>query len=256
MTKARLLAALDYGLALGMLALAWWLLTGPIAIPAFLLPSPSRTWDALFRSASSGELWMHLGFTLQNIVLGLSLGCIVGTATGYAMEQAPKLAAWLDGPLVIAQTAPKIALAPLFIVWFGFGVMSKVILIFSLVFFPVFIGTIAGFRSIDPKMKDLAILTGLNRLQRFCRIELPCAMPEIFVGLRIGAIQALVGAILAEWMAGKRGLGYLMTYASATYKTPLLFAAVLVTVMLGLLMHVVLSFLERRFLFWKVEGHE
>jgi len=247
----RLTAWTDYTLALAVLLAAWWFATGPMGLPTYLLPSPLRTWNALVTIALTGELWLHLGFTLQNIVLGLILGCVAGIALAYAMTRFPKLAVWFDGPLVILQTAPKIALAPLFVVWFGFGVMSKIILIFSLVFFPVFIGAIAGFRSLDPKMKDLAKLLGLGTVQRFRQIELPSAMPEIFVGVKIGAVQALVGAVLAEWMAGKVGLGYLMTFASATYKTPLLFAAVLMTVVLGLLLHVVLTILENRLLSWK-----
>lgn len=247
----RLTAWIDYALALAVLLAAWWFATGPMALPTYLLPSPLRTWNALAGSAMSGELFIHLGFTLQNIILGLVLGCVAGVALAYAMTRYPRLALWLDGPLVIIQTAPKIALAPLFVVWFGFGVASKIILIFSLVFFPVFIGAVAGFRSLDPKMRDLAKLLGLSNFQRFKQIELPSAMPEIFVGVKIGAVQALVGAVLAEWMAGKLGLGYLMTFAGATYKTPLLFAAVLMTVLLGLLMHVVLTMLENRLLSWK-----
>ncbi len=247
----RLTAWFDYALALAVLLAAWWFATGPMAMPGYLLPSPQRTWNALVGITVTGELWLHLGFTLQNIVLGLILGCVAGIALAFLMTRFPKLAIWLDGPLVILQTAPKIALAPLFIVWFGFGILSKIILIFSLVFFPVFIGAAAGFRALDPKMKDLASLLGLSNIQRFRQIELPSAMPEIFVGLKIGAVQALVGAVLAEWMSGKFGLGYLMTYAGATYKTPLLFAAVLLTVALGLLMHVVLTVLENRLLSWK-----
>lgn len=247
----RLAAWVDYALALIVLLAAWWFATGPMEMPTYLLPSPLRTWNALVGIAVTGELWVHLGFTLQNIVLGLVLGCVAGIALAYLMTRFPKLAVWLDGPLVILQTAPKIALAPLFVVWFGFGILSKIILIFSLVFFPVFIGAIAGFRSLDPKMKDLAKLLGLSTFQRFRQIELPSAMPEVFVGVKIGAVQALVGAVLAEWMSGKFGLGYLMTFASATYKTPLLFAAVLMTVVLGLLLHVILTMLENWLLSWK-----
>jgi len=249
--KKSLTAWIDYALALIVLLAAWWYATGPMAMPTYLLPSPGRTWNALVGIAATGELWVHLGFTLQNIIIGLVLGIAMGIALAYLMTRFPKLAIWLDGPLVILQTAPKIALAPLFIVWFGFGLLSKIILIVSLVFFPVFIGAVAGFRALDPKMKDLARLLGLSAFQRFRQIELPAAMPEIFVGVKIGAVQALVGAVLAEWMSGKFGLGYLMTLASATYKTPLLFAAVLLTVALGLALHVVLTALENRLLSWK-----
>lgn len=251
----RLSAWIDYLLALAVLLFAWWIATGPVGLPTYLLPSPLRVWNALVASALSGELWLHLGYTVQNIILGLALGLVAGVALAYVTSRFPKIAIWLDGPLVILQTAPKIALAPLFVVWFGFGIASKVMLIFSLVFFPVFIGAVAGFRTLDPKMKDLAKLLHLTSWQRFRQIELPAAMPEIFVGVKIGAVQALVGAVLAEWMSGKFGLGYLMTYATATYKTPLLFAAVLMTVLLGLAMHVILTALENRILSWKGSKH-
>ncbi|WP_319529450.1 ABC transporter permease subunit [uncultured Cohaesibacter sp.] len=99
-------------------------------------------------------------------------------------------------------------------------------------------------------MHDLAQLMNLSRFQRFLRIDLPAALPGIFVGVKIGAIQALVGAILAEWMSGSDGLGYLMTFATATYKTPLLFGAVLLTAFLGLAMHAILNEIEARFLSW------
>ncbi|MBD9490492.1 ABC transporter permease [Ensifer sp. ENS11] len=247
----RMTAWFDYAMALCVILIAWSILTGPVALPTYVLPSPLRTWNALVGIALTGELWLHISFTLRNIAFGLALGCIAATALAYILSLFPKLAVWVDGPLVILQTAPKIALAPLFVVWLGFGVMSKVLLIFSLAFFPIFVGAIAGFRSLDPKMKDLAKLLGLSSVQRFRQIELPSAMPEIFVGLKVGAVQALVGAVLAEWMAGKLGLGYLMTFAAATYKTPLLFVSVLMTVLVGLLVHIVLTTFETRLLSWK-----
>jgi NitT/TauT family transport system permease protein len=241
----------DYTIALAVLLFVWWLASGPLAMPTYLLPSPAKTWNALVTIAISGELFTHVGFTLQNMLLGLVFGCLAGVALAYLMTRLPSLSLWLDGPLVILQTAPKIALAPLFVVWFGFGVTSKVILVFSLVFFPVFIGALTGFRGLDKRLEDLSTMLGLTPLQRFAQIEFMSALPEIFVGLKIGAVQALVGAILAEWMSGRVGLGYLMTFAAATYKTPLLFAAVLLTVLLGIGMHAALDRLEKRLLSWK-----
>ncbi len=250
----RLSVLFDYCIALVALLAVWWFATGPMKMPRYLLPSPQKTWDALVKLTISGDIWQHLGFTLQNIVIGLVIGTLVGLVLAYGMARLPRVAAWLDGPLVVLQTAPKIALAPLFVVWFGFGLTSKLILIFSLVFFPVFIGALAGFRSLDPKMMDLSRLLHLTIWQRFWQIELPSAMPELFVGLKIGAVQALVGAILAEWMAGKVGLGYLMTFSAATYKTPLLFASVGLTVVVGLALHVCLTLFEHRVLAWKAES--
>ena len=114
-------------------------------------------------------------------------------------------------------------------------------------------GALAGFRSIDSRMHDLAKLLKLSPLSLFWRIDLMAALPGIFVGLKIGAVQALVGAILAEWISGSDGLGYLMTFASATYKTSLLFGAVLLTSLLGIALHGLLGAIESRLLSWKVQ---
>ena len=241
----------DYGLASALLLGAWWYASGPGGLPPYLLPSPTSTIRALAERFIDGSLWTHLAFTLRTILLGLVLGSAAGIALACMLHRLPRLATWLDGPLVVAQTAPKIALAPLFVVWFGLGITSKLILVFSLVFFPVLVGSLAGLRAIDPRMHDYARLLNLGTLERLWRIDLIAALPGIFIGLRIGAVQALVGAILSEWMAGSRGLGHLMTYASATYETALLYGAVLLTTILGVLLHVGLLLAETRFLSWK-----
>nr|WP_306268626.1 ABC transporter permease [Pararhizobium sp. IMCC3301] len=241
----------DYSISILGLLFFWWLASGPLQMPIYLLPSPADTFLAILELVLSGALWVHLGFTLQNLLLGLVTGTLAGVAVAYLWSRVPSLAFWLDGPMVIMQTAPKIALAPLFVVWFGFGVLSKVVLVFSLVFFPVFVSAVAGFKAIDYRLHDLSKLLDLSAKARFLHVELPSALPAIFIGMRIGAVQALVGAVLGEWMSGQWGLGYLMTYASATYQTPLLFAAVVLTVTLGILLHFALMWAENRLLSWK-----
>ncbi|MCR9238820.1 MAG: ABC transporter permease [Alphaproteobacteria bacterium] len=242
----------EYGLALALMLLAWWYASGPLAVPPYLLPSPQSVGTTLWSMLQDGELLPHLLFTVQNILIGLLVGTLVGVALAYLFYKTPKLADVVEGPLVILQTAPKIALAPLVIIWFGLGVTAKIILIFSLVFFPVFAGGLAGFRNIDSRMHDLAQLLQLRRSQRFFSIDLPAALPGIFVGVKIGAVQALVGAILAEWMSGSLGLGYLMTFAAATYKTPILFGAVLLTSLLGIFLHALLNAVETLILSWNI----
>ncbi|SFN98557.1 NitT/TauT family transport system permease protein [Cohaesibacter marisflavi] len=248
--KGRIKPVLEYSAALLVLLAAWWYVSGPMGMPAYLLPSPASVAELLWSMLMNGKLLPHLAFTMQNIVIGLVVGSVFGVLLAYAFFKTPALSDYLEGPLVVIQTAPKIALAPLIIIWFGLGLTAKIVLIFSLVFFPVFAGALAGFRSIDSRLHDLAQLMNLSRFQRFLRIDLPAALPGIFVGVKIGAIQALVGAILAEWMSGSDGLGYLMTFATATYKTPLLFGAVLLTAFLGLAMHAILNEIEARFLSW------
>lgn len=248
----RLRAMAEYGAALGLLLLAWWYASGPYGMPPYLLPSPASVVATLWKMLVAGQLLPHLLFTVQNIILGLTVGTIFGVALAYLFFKAPFLNDVLEGPLVVLQTAPKIALAPLIIIWFGLGLTAKIVLIFSLVFFPVFAGALAGFRAIDSRLHDLVELFRLTPMQQFYRVNLPASLPSIFVGVKIGAIQALVGAILAEWMSGAQGLGYLMTYATATYRTPILFGAVLLTALFGMAMHAVLNEIEARFLSWNV----
>lgn len=247
----RLSAALDHTAAIVGLIAAWAAYTHFGGVPAYLLPPPEAVGRVLWTSAVSGEIWGHLGFTVGNILMGFAAGSLLGVLLGFALGLSPRVEEWLEGPILILQTAPKIALAPLFVIWFGLGPASKIILIVSLVLFPVMVGALLGFRSVDPRYRDLAKIIGLGRWQRVLRIDLPAAMPDIFVGLRIGAVQAVVGAVLGEWMSGRLGLGAWMTYAAATYKTALSFAAVLVVVVLGILVHTGLAAVERRLLAWK-----
>ncbi|WP_372424201.1 ABC transporter permease [Salinarimonas chemoclinalis] len=246
----RVRPVLEYGAAFAVLVTAWWYASGPMGMPPYLLPSPQATVLALVREASTGSLAGHLAFTLRSIALGLALGAVAGVALAYVLYRVPLLSTLLDGPLVVLQSAPKIALAPLFVVWFGLGLEAKLALVFSLVFFPVLIGALAGLRAIDPRLHDIAALLRLGAIRRFAAIDLPAALPGIFVGLKVGGVQALVGAILAEWISGDRGLGFLMTFAAATYRAPLLFGAVLLTALLGVALHVALGLAERRLLAW------
>lgn len=250
--RRRIRPVLEYSGALLVLVAIWWYVSGPYGMPPYLLPSPGSVVATLWDLLVSGELLPHLGYTVQNILIGLAVGTVFGVVLAYAFFKAPVLSDYLEGPLVVLQTAPKIALAPLIIIWFGLGLTAKIVLIFSLVFFPVFAGALAGLRSIDSRLHDMARLMNLTRRQRFFQIDVPAALPGIFVGIKIGAIQALVGAILAEWMSGANGLGYMMTFATATYKTPMLFGAVLLTAALGLAMHAILNEIESRFLAWSI----
>ncbi|MBN9061093.1 MAG: ABC transporter permease [Rhizobiales bacterium 65-9] len=237
--------------AVGAFCLAWDLYVRWTDAPSYLLPPPADVGAALIQSAASGELAHHLLYTLQNLILGYGAGALLGVAAGVALAKSPRLDRALGGPILFLQTAPKIALAPLFVIWFGLGLASKIALIISLVFFPVLVGTMVGLRSLDSRFADLARLLRLGVWRRLWLIELRAGLPDIFVGLRIGAVQAVVGAILGEWMSGRQGLGYLMTFASATYKTPLLFGAVVLTALLGIAVYQLVETAERRLLSWR-----
>jgi NitT/TauT family transport system permease protein len=234
-----------------LLVALWWAYVRMFKVPRFVLPPPDAVWWAGVGLFRDGSIWPHLGHTLGIILVGFLIGSALGFALGFVLGKYPRIDRVVGPYLFFFQTAPKIALAPLFILWFGLGLTSQIVLVISLVFFPVMAGTILGLRSVPANFGFLADVLNLSRRDRLVRIELPSAVPEIFAGLKVGAVQATIGAILAEWLSGAQGLGYLMVFAGTTYKTPLLFAMVLITSLLGILIYQSLAGLEKWLLSWR-----
>lgn len=229
----------------------WWSYVRLFDVPRFVLPAPSDVWWAFFALFRDGTIWPHLAHTLGIIAAGFGIGSALGFALGFVLGKSPRLERIVGPYLFFFQTAPKIALAPLFILWFGLGLTSQIVLVVSLVFFPVMAGTILGLRSVPVNFGFLGDVLNLSKRDRLVRIELPSAVPEIFAGLKVGAVQATIGAILAEWLSGAQGLGYLMVFAGTTYKAPMLFAMVLITSLLGILIYQTVARLEKWLLSWR-----
>ena len=229
----------------------WWSYVRLFDVPRFVLPAPSDVWWAFFALFRDGTIWPHLAHTLGIIAAGFGIGSALGFALGFVLGKSPRLERIVGPYLFFFQTAPKIALAPLFILWFGLGLTSQIVLVVSLVFFPVMAGTILGLRSVPVNFGFLGDVLNLSKRDRLMRIELPSAVPEIFAGLKVGAVQATIGAILAEWLSGAQGLGYLMVFAGTTYKAPMLFAMVLITSLLGILIYQTVAGLEKWLLSWR-----
>ncbi|MCV3242377.1 ABC transporter permease [Mesorhizobium sp. ZC-5] len=229
----------------------WWSYVRLFDVPRFVLPAPSDVWWASFALFRDGTIWPHLAHTLGIIAAGFGIGSALGFALGFVLGKSPRLERIVGPYLFFFQTAPKIALAPLFILWFGLGLTSQIVLVVSLVFFPVMAGTILGLRSVPVNFGFLGDVLNLSKRDRLVRIELPSAVPEIFAGLKVGAVQATIGAILAEWLSGAQGLGYLMVFAGTTYKAPMLFAMVLITSLLGILIYQTVAGLEKWLLSWR-----
>jgi len=234
-----------------LLIAAWWGYIRLFQVPHFVLPSPFDVGRAIFALFRDGTIWPHLGHTLGIIIAGFSIGTALGFLLGFVLAKNPAVERTIGPYIFFFQTAPKIALAPLFILWFGLGLTSQIVLVVSLVFFPVMAGTLLGLRSLSTNFRFLADVLRLSRWERLIRIELPSAVPEIFAGLKVAAVQATIGAILAEWLSGAQGLGYLMVFAGTTYKTPMLFAMVLITSLLGILVYQSLAGLEKWLLSWR-----
>ena len=234
-----------------LLVAIWSAYVNVFNVPRFVLPPPGEVGLAFWSLFADGTIWPHLAHTVGIIVAGFVIGSALGFALGFVLGKSPRIERIVGPYLFFFQTAPKIALAPLFILWFGLGLTSKIVLVVSLVFFPVMAGTILGLRSVPANYGFLSEILHLSRRDRLWRIELPSAVPEIFAGLKVAAVQATIGAILAEWLSGGKGLGYLMVFAGTTYKTPMLFAMVLVTSLLDIIVYQSLAAVEKWLLSWR-----
>ena len=197
-----------------------------------------------------GTVYAHLWTTTYEVILGFVIGAFLGIVLGYVFIKIDALKTMLMPYLIFLQTAPKIALVPLFVVWFGIGLVSKVVLIISMVLFPVLSGMMLGLESIPPDVRNLMKILKASKWQVFSQVEMQYSLPALFASLKVGIVQAVIGAIVAEWMSGKQGLGYILTYASSTYDTPMLLAGIIVTIVLGIATYQVISVLEDKFLYW------
>ena len=197
-----------------------------------------------------GTVYPHLWTTTYEVILGFVIGAFLGIVLGYIFIKVDALKTMLMPYLIFLQTAPKIALVPLFVIWFGIGLISKVVLIISMVLFPVLSGMMLGLESIPPDVRNLMKILKASKWQIFSQVEMQYSLPALFASMKVGIVQAVIGAIVAEWMSGKQGLGYILTYASSTYDTPMLLAGIIVTIILGIATYQVISVLEDKFLYW------
>jgi NitT/TauT family transport system permease protein len=230
--------------------LVWEALVRLLAVPAFILPTPSSIFVALYRGIASALYVSHFGVTLFETLLGFVLGSTLAFALGIAVALSRRTEYFLYPFIVMFQSMPKVALAPLIIVWFGLGLTSKVISAALVAFFPLMVNTIVGLRSADEDRVNLMRSLAATRGQIFWMLQLPNALPYIFAGLEIAMIFALIGAIVAELIGSESGLGMLISSMSFTMDVAGQFSVLLILAMLGLLLNSVVSIVRRRVLFW------
>ena len=240
----------EYALSVGVFIALWWIYVAVKHVPAYILPSPPKVRSSLVKKFVKGTVYAHLWTTTYEVILGFVIGAFLGIVLGYVFIKIDALKTMLMPSLIFLQTAPKIALVPLFVVWFGIGLVSKVVLIISMVLFPVLSGMMLGLESIPPDVRNLMKILKASKWQVFSQVEMQYSLPALFASLKVGIVQAVIGAIVAEWMSGKQGLGYILTYASSTYDTPMLLAGIIVTIILGIATYQVISVLEDKFLYW------
>jgi NitT/TauT family transport system permease protein len=226
----------------------WELAVWALSIPDYILPSPSVI---VVKIVVSWQLLLVNAFvTLQEIVLGFGLSVVIGIPLAIAIVYSRIFERVAFPFMVSLQTVPKVALAPILVMWLGYGILPKVMVAFLISFFPIVINSVIGMRSAEKEMIYLVQSMGANELTTFIKIRLPKALPSIFGGLKVGMGQAVVGAVVGEFIAAEQGLGYLQLISQVRLDTPLLFAAVVVLSLLGVLMFYIVAWVERIALPW------
>ncbi len=239
---------LQTGLSLAVVLVLWQVVSSSLSLPAFLLPAPSDVAAAF--AAYGPSLVSEAGVTLAETLLGLVTGIAFGLVAGLAVSTSPLAHRLLSPILVVSQALPVFALAPLLVLWFGFGLASKVVMTTLVIFFPVASAFADGLRRTPPHLLDLAKLTGASRVRTLALIRLPAALPALVTGIRVAAVYAPIGAVIGEWVGASRGLGLLMVQANARMQTPLLFAALVVLAVATLLIKVGVDRLTARLIPW------
>ncbi|MES2688154.1 MAG: ABC transporter permease [Pseudomonadota bacterium] len=227
------------------LVAGWEVLARGDQVSALVLPAPSVIWDSLWNGLRSGYFLPHIIHTGTELLLGLALGCAAGLLGGIALGESAFLRRLLFPYVLVSQVVPKLALAPLFIVWFGFGMTSTVVITALICFFPLMENTLTGLQQVEPRKLELFRMLGATRLQTLLRLKIPSGLPVIMAGFRVAVVLALVGAVVGEFIGGSKGLGALIIASQSMMDTPLMFAVLLLITVLGLLIYQLAIGLER-----------
>ena len=246
--RGRLLAPLA-GLAAALML--WWALIRILDVPAYILPSPVAVAAALADGFRDGSLWPHILATVEAATAGLVIGGLLAFMGGVLLAELPVFERVLY-PLVSAlQAIPKVALAPVILVWFGFGLESRVVLVMLICFFPLFVATMMGIRASDPDLVDLCRASCASRRFVFWHVKLPGAAGGIMVGLQVATSLSLTGAVVGEFVAAQRGLGTLIASASVSMSIATMFGGVFLLAILGIVSTEAVRWLHAKIVFWE-----
>jgi len=229
---------------------AWKAVTFIFRIPPFLLPPPEDVFTEYVTLLVNRLLLVHTYVTLYETITGFLAGSAIGMLLGYPLAKSRRLERILSPYIVAAQTAPKIALAPLIVIWLGFGIASKFFLVALIVFFPIFVNMITGVRSVDRNLLELMKSTGASKFDIFWKIEIPSSLPMLFAGYKTGITLAVIGAVVGEFVGANAGLGYLTIYAAGLMDTTQVFVAIFQLTLLGISLYALISFIEKKLMPW------
>jgi NitT/TauT family transport system permease protein len=240
-------AAASATLLVVFLAAAEW---GPglLGIPPFIVPPLSTIAAEGLRMWNVSHLMFHTGVTFAEVIAGFAIGSLLGAVIGYLLGMSPAAELVLSPYILALQIAPKVAFAPLFILWMGFTVYPKILVAVLIVFFPVMVNVLTALRNVDRDLVNLARAFTATRAQVFWKIEFPASMPAMFAGLRIASTLAVVGVVVGELVGGNMGLGYLLSFGEGQGNTPMVFVAIVMLTLVGGIAYLAVILAERRVL--------
>jgi NitT/TauT family transport system permease protein len=237
-------------IALGLVIAAWEAAGRAGLLNPLFAPSPSRVWVALVDLFADGRIWPHLEATFSAALGGLALGIVVGVLLGIAAALIPLVAELLEPVMSVLNAIPRVILAPLFVIWLGIGIASKVALSFILVAVLIFFTVYTGIRQVDRKLVERVVTLGGNRLALVRHVYLPSVTAWVLGNLKVAVGFAFTGACVGEFVAATHGLGYLLSFAQSTYNAALMFALILLILVVVMLIFVIAGRLERHLLRW------
>lgn len=229
---------------------AWKLYISAFDIPKQILPPPEGVVSRMFELFTRPSTYVHIQVTLTEILLGFALGCVIGIVTGFVVGKSPVLEQMLNPFIIATQVVPKVALVPLFVLWFGFGPTSKIVIAALLSFFPLLSNVVLAVKSVEENKRDLMQSLAANPWQVFLKLELPYALPYIMTGMEVGIVLSVIGAVVGEYLGGDRGLGYLAVYSLSVFNVEQLFAVIVILTLIGFVLYAIMSAIRRFVIPW------
>ena len=230
------------------LVAAWWAVTFSELVAPYILPSPGDTWSTMVDNASylAGHTWV----TTYETIAGFVIAGLVGIAVAVVMIYSSSIEKTMYPLILFAQVIPKIAIAPLFVVWLGFGPSPKILVAVLMAFFPIAIASMAGLRSVDPEILELTSTMGASKWKTFMKVRFPASLPQLMSGLKIAATLAVTGAVVGEFVGANEGLGYVILQANGNIDTAMLFAALIIMSLLGIILFLIIEIAEKFLIPW------
>ncbi|MDF2574103.1 MAG: ribX 4 [Agromyces sp.] len=233
-----------------LIIVAWHVIVTTMNVNTFIFPPPAMVWDSLVTLLGEGRTWDAVLVTVTEVVIGFSIAVVSGLIVGVVLGKMQWLELSLRPLIVITQVAPKVAFVPLFVIWFGFGMTSKIVLSALLAFFPVMLNVLLGVRSVEQGHREVMQSFNASRSQAFFQLEMRSLQPYLFAGMEVGIVLATIGAIVGEYLGGNDGLGNLVVSAMNSLDAARTFALILLLSVIGLVLYLIVNEAKRFFIPW------